>query len=282
MKRNDPCPCGSGKKYKQCCLSKASLDTDRSSQINEKEILLYKKLGLRPQTLTSFYGKEIVAFFKAHNTLSTEESKALHDTLYLFVEFIENEHLSSWQDFNREIWEKLLTFSYLDLAYEQTQAQAKTFYKTILNFVQWLKDNEEVMLQCEDWVKEIEQCHEEALLGAVRVLELYRGQVETPFLNGYEDLRREALFEQVGTKQVSEGVFEVIDKADEWMTCKSLLTKQTFNVYLSKLATNDVQIGTIFMGVIKQIQLDAWEILTLDRVFPSAAQSYLYKAIGVR
>lgn len=21
--RNDPCPCGSGKKYKQCCLSKA-------------------------------------------------------------------------------------------------------------------------------------------------------------------------------------------------------------------------------------------------------------------
>jgi len=22
--RNDPCPCGSGKKYKQCCLNKAS------------------------------------------------------------------------------------------------------------------------------------------------------------------------------------------------------------------------------------------------------------------
>ncbi|RJQ54880.1 MAG: hypothetical protein C4530_16565 [Desulfobacteraceae bacterium] len=23
--RNDPCPCGSGKKYKRCCLNKAAL-----------------------------------------------------------------------------------------------------------------------------------------------------------------------------------------------------------------------------------------------------------------
>ncbi|MCA9255995.1 MAG: SEC-C domain-containing protein [Phycisphaerales bacterium] len=22
MQRNDPCPCGSGKKYKQCCINK--------------------------------------------------------------------------------------------------------------------------------------------------------------------------------------------------------------------------------------------------------------------
>jgi len=24
--RNDPCPCGSGKKYKKCCLNKATTD----------------------------------------------------------------------------------------------------------------------------------------------------------------------------------------------------------------------------------------------------------------
>jgi hypothetical protein len=24
IKRNDPCPCGSGKKYKKCCMDKAT------------------------------------------------------------------------------------------------------------------------------------------------------------------------------------------------------------------------------------------------------------------
>ena len=31
--RNDPCPCGSGKKYKKCCLSK------NSCMLNEKSFL---------------------------------------------------------------------------------------------------------------------------------------------------------------------------------------------------------------------------------------------------
>ena len=26
--RNDPCPCGSGKKYKQCCINKELLELD--------------------------------------------------------------------------------------------------------------------------------------------------------------------------------------------------------------------------------------------------------------
>jgi len=35
-KRNDPCPCGSGKKYKQCCISKSrpkTLKTIKASVI---------------------------------------------------------------------------------------------------------------------------------------------------------------------------------------------------------------------------------------------------------
>jgi len=33
--RNQPCPCGSGKKYKKCCLSKEKVSSD----------LLYRRLG---------------------------------------------------------------------------------------------------------------------------------------------------------------------------------------------------------------------------------------------
>lgn len=31
--RNDPCPCGSGKKYKRCCLLKGGVETSRRPKI---------------------------------------------------------------------------------------------------------------------------------------------------------------------------------------------------------------------------------------------------------
>ena len=34
--RNDPCPCGSGKKYKKCCLSAAFVETGREESIRER------------------------------------------------------------------------------------------------------------------------------------------------------------------------------------------------------------------------------------------------------
>lgn len=33
-KRNDPCPCGSGKKYKKCCGAKKNLNARNASVIN--------------------------------------------------------------------------------------------------------------------------------------------------------------------------------------------------------------------------------------------------------
>ncbi len=33
IRRNDPCPCGSGKKYKQCCLGTAASGFDRKARI---------------------------------------------------------------------------------------------------------------------------------------------------------------------------------------------------------------------------------------------------------
>ena len=35
IKRNDPCPCGSGKKYKKCCLLQQSLDQSFSWADND-------------------------------------------------------------------------------------------------------------------------------------------------------------------------------------------------------------------------------------------------------
>ncbi|UCH82539.1 MAG: SEC-C domain-containing protein, partial [Nitrospiraceae bacterium] len=36
--RNDPCPCGSGKKYKKCCLSKTYKERGREDSIRSKSV----------------------------------------------------------------------------------------------------------------------------------------------------------------------------------------------------------------------------------------------------
>ena len=43
--RNDPCPCGSGKKYKQCCQLKEVAQTTKHNQINIKKLLQEAKIN---------------------------------------------------------------------------------------------------------------------------------------------------------------------------------------------------------------------------------------------
>ena len=45
--RNDPCPCGSGKKYKQCCLSREQAARPRAGALERDELadIRNKKVG---------------------------------------------------------------------------------------------------------------------------------------------------------------------------------------------------------------------------------------------
>ena len=49
LSRNDPCPCGSGKKFKHCCLLKMKKDTARSSRPSPTITDLHGKLKKRPE-----------------------------------------------------------------------------------------------------------------------------------------------------------------------------------------------------------------------------------------
>jgi hypothetical protein len=54
--RNDPCPCGSGKKYKKCCLIRQELDAQTQAVIEEKEFQewLAKDLVIGQQNLKDY------------------------------------------------------------------------------------------------------------------------------------------------------------------------------------------------------------------------------------
>jgi len=55
VRRNDPCPCGSGKKYKKCCLKKENI-----VQLKEhKEEQFYRQKHLLVEKLNAFFEKEI-------------------------------------------------------------------------------------------------------------------------------------------------------------------------------------------------------------------------------
>lgn len=53
--RNDPCPCGSGKKYKKCCGQKSSMQRRQFSSLGSGEVKssMSKITGMVSQTLKS-------------------------------------------------------------------------------------------------------------------------------------------------------------------------------------------------------------------------------------
>lgn len=77
-KRNDPCPCGSGKKYKNCCLTKDRTQRIRESAWRREEQVTLDKLiafSQRPQ----FQPQLLVAFNLFWNgTYGVEAFNALH------------------------------------------------------------------------------------------------------------------------------------------------------------------------------------------------------------
>jgi hypothetical protein len=287
VKRNDPCPCGSGKKYKTCCHEKDNLakreQTKQALRVNQplQENVILEKLGIRPRNANRFYVNDLVQFY--NETLKEEEKKeqALSQSLSLFVDYLEHQRIATWDACDEYFWRKLLTFSQLDLAYEQSEAKTKAFFETILAFSKWL-DSKCSDQQTELLVAPLVDQLEEHVLQAVRFLEVYHENVENPFLTGYSELRRETLFQEAGDTPTVEGVYEIQGQNREEITCESLLTRMTYTVHLPQEISGSAPNGTTFIGVIKEVAPNRWEILALDRVFPSEANSFLRQAIGVQ
>ena len=59
--RNDPCPCGSGNKYKRCCIGKAE-----GSSLNRKSLVILLVLGIVAGLAVGFFRGPVdgvIAFF---------------------------------------------------------------------------------------------------------------------------------------------------------------------------------------------------------------------------
>ena len=123
--RNDPCPCGSGKKYKQCCLNKPrnTVETIESLQEKEKWLKDYppiKEGGEEGRIyLEDFYGSESIEIDKLlylalkHRAIPVwrsepegvaDQRKRVYLTAALkkFMEFVERENIKSFSEYDEK------------------------------------------------------------------------------------------------------------------------------------------------------------------------------------
>lgn len=121
--RNDPCPCGSGKKYKQCCLKKAQLSDEglESQQDQEKWLSTYPALGVEREEgrvyLEDLYSSESIALDKllylalkhrvipirkreSEQVIAKRKRRYLTEAYKQFVEIVERDQIQSTLEFN--------------------------------------------------------------------------------------------------------------------------------------------------------------------------------------
>lgn len=109
--RNDPCYCGSGKKYKFCCLNKQKSELDRIEESKERQKCLkkYPPIGVKRQQgriyLEDFYDAESIE---------------LDQLVYLALK---NRPQFFWE--RKKTYEELRSLAYLKLAFEKFKAKVE-------------------------------------------------------------------------------------------------------------------------------------------------------------
>ncbi len=121
--RNDPCPCGSGKKYKQCCLKKSQLAADgaESAQEQEKWLAAYPKMDEQRKEgrvyLEDLYSAESIAIDKIvylalrarpmplgqrepDSVIARRRRRYLTDAYRQFVAIVEREQIQSFSEYD--------------------------------------------------------------------------------------------------------------------------------------------------------------------------------------
>ncbi|WEG11821.1 hypothetical protein PU629_17020 [Pullulanibacillus sp. KACC 23026] len=240
---------------------------------------VYEQLGIRPRLRERFYVPALIQFYQEKQQgLSEKEKPFFNQSLKLFLEYLETVRATSWEACDQKFWEKLFTFSFLDLSYSQSAEQVRAFFQVIGQFTVYLdnQNSRDLHRLVEDFIEKVEN----DVLDAVRLLDSYHQKVEQPFATGIAEIEREALLQEVGSP-ISEGVFVLKDKTESAITAHHLLTRNEYVIALSPHLSELMHDSMSLIGVLKEASNTTWEILVLDRAFPTAALPFVKEAVGV-
>lgn len=136
--RNDPCPCGSGKKYKHCCLNKQekALDSIESPEERSKWLKEYPYTGLE-----RIDGKIYLADYFDETSIETD--KILYLALMKRPGLIWNRNIEAEEKRAKE---------YLYLAFQKCMERMEK--EQIPSFAEY-NEKYSIHYQCEDWIGEL-------------------------------------------------------------------------------------------------------------------------------
>ncbi len=267
-------------KNKHRCMNKEAKELVTGQVSEQEKQTAFHMLGFRPRTATRFYADGVVQFYlETIRSLKEKEKALLTDALKVFVEYMETIRADGWSACDQGFWEKLLSFSYLDLSYEQTTEKTRFFYQTMVNWVNWLSARQIIHEEIRANVETLANSIEEPVLAAVQFLDTYQQKIDQPFLSSYGEVKRQALLEEEGDAPLSEGLFVVTKQMDLGCEVTSLLKSQTFEVLVPADLRSSLDPDMSFIGVLKQHPTGQWEILVLDRVFPAVALPFVKKQV---
>jgi SEC-C motif/Phage integrase, N-terminal SAM-like domain len=96
LKRNDPCPCGSGKKYKKCCLNKENImqmqevKEDRFFQSKHKLVLKLRDFLIKQISPSSYYRQQSDFIKRSQHALAKNIEDGFFDFWLFFFNRFEN------------------------------------------------------------------------------------------------------------------------------------------------------------------------------------------------
>ncbi|KKI89283.1 hypothetical protein WQ54_27390 [Bacillus sp. SA1-12] len=140
VKRNDPCPCGSGKKYKKCCLNQANVvqiqEVKEERFLQSKHLLVLKLRDFMTKKVSATQYYQLQAEFNKrtlHAIKGSYETGFFEFWLFFFHRFENGLRGIEW--FNQES----------RLTEEETQ-MAKTWEELTPKFVQAVNKDEEIIV----------------------------------------------------------------------------------------------------------------------------------------
>jgi hypothetical protein len=319
--RNDLCPCGSGKKYKRCCLnddqmvglranyvnpvtSKAKIevkpspnvtlleenspidqeiDTEqkpsRVSTISKEDLELMEEIGIPFEEASQFYVRDILDCFKEKAVGKSQSTYYKYRLGLQTIGFFLSRRIhTSWDDVNRDDWEKWLSYHYLVFNNDATSNQVKGFISVLKGFV--TKVDETYGTDHLSTVVKMIKDLEPSILDAIKVLD---------FFANYQERRNEDVYsldylwdllhrEPTVSEQSAEGVFVVKEVSANSIKMNILdASEQDYEVIMDKQNLESIREGNIL--ICELVHKEQWDFGHVIRIFPSQALKFVRESM---
>ncbi|WP_078410576.1 SEC-C metal-binding domain-containing protein [Priestia abyssalis] len=249
----------------------------RPPRVHNEDIPYYEDLGFTPDTIDHFYTKDLIAFYKEKTAGKGEGTvRKYRNSLFDLREILEYDAPASWEECGYAFWERLLTKDFFDFNGVVSKSRLKDFLSTIKAFTKWVDQKQKTKI-----AKHVAAVIQETEQQIIQSVEFWNAYVPYTLNSSYH----QPLFQMAqtikkavkGYDELIEGYFQIIKLNNQSIRVVSLGASQNqqYTISLSAKEMNVVEEGMILCGEIGKSNINMFELVHLDGVYPQQAIAYL-------